>query len=61
MFMQKKAAESEEEKVQLTTQEDFLDEAPVRMYKLVPKNIYTSDTPTKWKGKWIDDKVEVHL
>lgn len=56
-----KGAKNDEERKQLTTQEDFLDDALVRMYKLVPNKIYVSNESTKWKGKWIDSRSEVKL
>lgn len=56
-----KAAGNDEEKVQLTEMEDFLGEAPLRMYKLTPNKIYISGTPTKWNGKWMDVREEVEL
>lgn len=56
-----KAASSEEEKVQLTTVEDFIEESPLRMYKFVPTKIYISVDATKWNGKWIDIREEVSL
>ncbi len=56
-----KAASTEEARTQLTTKEDFLDEAPIRMYKLIPEKMYVSNEAKKWNGKWIDTKSEVKL
>ncbi len=56
-----KGAQNDEERIQLTTKEDFLGNSPIRMYKLVPDKIYVSNESTKWKGKWIDSKIEVEL
>lgn len=56
-----KGATSDEERKQLTTKEDFLGDAPIRMYKLTPAKIYVSNEATKWNGKWIDSKSEVDL
>lgn len=57
----KKAAVNEEELEQLTAVEDFLGDAPVRMYKLTPMKMYISGEATKWEGKWIDSRIEVSL
>ncbi len=57
----KKGATNDEERKQLTTKEDFLNDAPIRMYKLIPKKMYVSNEATKWKGKWIDSKTEIKL
>lgn len=57
----KKAAANEEEKTQLTTREDFLGDAQIRMYKLIPEKVYISEEATKWNGKWIDKREEVKL
>src|SRR2546430_1219068 len=45
-----KGAKTDEEREQLTTKEDFLGDAPLRMYKLIPEKIYVSGEATKWHG-----------
>lgn len=57
----KKAAANDEERMQLTIKEDFLADAPVRMYKLTSAKIYISEEATKWNGKWIDTKKEIQM
>lgn len=57
----KKTATSGTERKQLATPEDFLDDAPLRMYKLTIEKIYISGEATKWKGKWIDTRIEITL
>ncbi len=56
-----KAASNEEEKAQLTTTRDFLDDSPLRMYKIIPSKIFISGEATKLNGKWIDTRDEVTL
>ncbi|SRR5258708_2617169 len=56
-----KAAKNAAEKEQLTTIEDFINDSPLRMYKLIPEKVYVSNKATKWKGKWIDSKSEIVL
>jgi uncharacterized protein YhbP (UPF0306 family) len=56
-----KATHNQEQRDQLTTKEDFLGDAPIRMYKLVPEKMYVFNESTKWKGKWIDSKSEITL
>lgn len=57
----KKASPSEDERKQLTTIEDFLGEAPLRMYRLTPSKFYISGEAKKWNGKWIDARIEIPL
>lgn len=57
----KKASTSEDERRVLTTVEDFLGEAPLRMYRLTPSKFYISGEAKKWNGKWMDARIEVSL
>lgn len=50
----------ERQKMMKDTQ-DFLGNAPLRMYKFIPDKIYISDPAKLWKGKWLDSKSEVNL
>lgn len=57
----KKSATNEEEHAQMIAIEDFLGDAPVRMYKLIPEKVYISGEATRWNGKWMDTRIEVSL
>ena len=56
----KKAAINDEEKQEIEKIQDFLGNSELRMYKMIPKNIYTN-TAEKWHGKWIDKRIPVIL
>lgn len=55
-----KATKGDQEKQQICTIEDFLNDSILRMYKFIPNTIYTN-TAENWNGKWIDKRVEVKL
>src|SRR5581483_12125531 len=57
----KRSSKTEESRRQHTIIDDFLNESPIRVYKLVPKKVYVSNEPTVWRGKWLDSKSEVSL
>jgi len=57
----KRAAKSEEEKIQLTTKQDFLGDSDFRVYKITSSKIYVSNSSTMWQGKYIDSKSEINF
>ncbi len=56
-----KAAQTDEEKELLSRKEDFLGDAPLRMYVMEVEECSISGEASKWNGKWMDTRENVNL
>jgi uncharacterized protein YhbP (UPF0306 family) len=58
-FRKAQREDTQERRLLIAQTKDFTGESPLRMYRAIPQKVYLSGKSKKWRGKWLDSRIEV--